>query len=676
MNARKSSTASSSRSGHQRLILSLLTVLPALLLNALAYQVPTSGTAWTGTGPYIKSMASGLQVRVSLTGATGMRALNDTSQLMGSNTTVPQLAASTNGLQIQTAVDSCQTSFSSSTTCTGLGTVTINFTDASGNAIKVRNPKLHISRIGGFSGSLAFGANLTLTTTGVTMGSPATGAKNLTVASSKFSPTSANGATACATSGASSGCGTIPFTGTTSTLAFNVGADRASVSVAWDNGASSASPNLDAYFITVTADEDFGDAPASFDPTQAASHIVGDLMLGSSVDPENLSTLASATSPNAVAAAANNNGTNGDGAEEDAISSFPGLYTNSSSYSLSVPISGASQAGRVCGWIDFNRDGVFAAATFERTCSSFAANASSVTLNWTGISGLSAGSNYLRLRAAYAAADFNPTGQQNSGEVEDYQLTITAPPALVSVTGTVWNDNDASISINGSPLETGTDAGGLTVYAVDGSGKVVDKATVAANGTYTLSSMPANSSLTLRLSTDPSIAVGSIPALLAPSLPSGWVNTGENLNGTSETITPGEIALTTTTANLSSQDFGIAQPSVSATVWIDLNRNGVRDNGEAIWDSSSANLTLYLTDANNVVIAKGTLQADGSLNFFGIAAGTYTLLVSADPSVAIGSQAPAPSLPSGWGTTGENTGNPATGTLDGTPDTKITVVIP
>lgn len=268
------------------------------------------------------------------------------------------------------------------------------------------------------------------------------------------------------------------------------------------------------------------------------------------------------------------------------------------------------------------------------------------------------------------------TGGPVGGVPTDDPATVTTGDPtvvqllLVQLSGLVWNDANASITQDG--LELGTNATALTIYAVDGGRLVIGKASVQADGTYTITGLPGNSSITLRMSIDSSVAVGGT-APITSSLPTGWVNTGENLNGTTETSTPGEIALTTTT-KFSSMNFGIAQPSFSATVWIDLNQNGVLDNSEAVWDTSS--LTLYLTDAGNTVVTKGTLQPDGRLNFFGIAAGTYTLILSTDSSVAVGSQAPAPSLPSGWVTTGENTGPAASGTLDGTADGKITVVIP
>ncbi|WP_174367791.1 S-layer family protein [Deinococcus sp. JMULE3] len=189
--------------------------------------------------------------------------------------------------------------------------------------------------------------------------------------------------------------------------------------------------------MAVSVDEDFGDAPASYDPTAAASHVVGGLKLGSTIDVDNTGTLNGGTavtpSPNAVPAGTDNTGTSGDGADEDAITSFPSLLTSASTYSLTVPISGASQAGQVCGWVDYNRNGIF--DTGERACASFSAGATSVTLNWSGLSGLSAGQNYVRLRASYDTAGVqNPTGRLDSGEVEDYRLSVTAPPLVCTNT--------------------------------------------------------------------------------------------------------------------------------------------------------------------------------------------------------------------------------------------------
>ncbi|MEH2325191.1 MAG: DUF4347 domain-containing protein [Nostoc sp.] len=130
----------------------------------------------------------------------------------------------------------------------------------------------------------------------------------------------------------------------------------------------------------------------------------------------------------------------------------------------------------------------------------------------------------------------------------------------VTISGTVFSDADADVTINGSDAGTNAGSANLTIYALDTAGKVLSKATVAANGTYSLTNIPANSSVTLRLSNDNSVAIGAT-APTASTIPSGWYYTGENKNGTVDgTIaTLGNIALTTTTSNLTNENFGIRQ---------------------------------------------------------------------------------------------------------------------
>jgi hypothetical protein len=124
----------------------------------------------------------------------------------------------------------------------------------------------------------------------------------------------------------------------------------------------------------------------------------------------------------------------------------------------------------------------------------------------------------------------------------------------VNLSGQVWKDTNKSITKDGS--EVGTDAGGLYVYLVDNSGNVLAKSSVQSDGTYSIVA-PINTSATLRLSTDGSKNYGQ--AAPATSLPNGWINTGENKNGVTETITPGEIAIATATASIANQNFGIVQ---------------------------------------------------------------------------------------------------------------------
>ena len=78
-------------------------------------------------------------------------------------------------------------------------------------------------------------------------------------------------------------------------------------------------------------------------------------------------------------------------------------------------------------WIDFNRDGVF--STSERAVGgsdSASASQQTIALTFSGFGAPVAGTSYLRCRLATAAAEVDSsTGPAATGEVEDYQITIT-----------------------------------------------------------------------------------------------------------------------------------------------------------------------------------------------------------------------------------------------------------
>jgi uncharacterized repeat protein (TIGR01451 family) len=84
---------------------------------------------------------------------------------------------------------------------------------------------------------------------------------------------------------------------------------------------------------------------------------------------------------------------------------------------------------KLCGWIDFNKNGVYDNAT-ERQCTNVADAATTATLTFTAPAGTS-GTTYARFRLSTDAAfitAMDPTGVATSGEVEDYQATITSAP--------------------------------------------------------------------------------------------------------------------------------------------------------------------------------------------------------------------------------------------------------
>ncbi|WP_031374274.1 prealbumin-like fold domain-containing protein [Lysobacter antibioticus] len=118
--------------------------------------------------------------------------------------------------------------------------------------------------------------------------------------------------------------------------------------------------------------------------------------------------------------------TNAAGDTDNAFASLP--IVGVGTYSLSVPVAGfqtvSGASPQLCGWIDFNRNGTF--ETGERACAGVTGNGN-VALNWTIPTGATyvAGESYARLRLGYTTSQVqNATGLADSGEVEDYPITL------------------------------------------------------------------------------------------------------------------------------------------------------------------------------------------------------------------------------------------------------------
>jgi uncharacterized repeat protein (TIGR01451 family) len=468
---------------------------------AAAYEIPSSpANTWTGTGNGVstKSTISGLRVNATVSGATTINTNGRTNTVFQTQnvTNVPTLPATTNGLWVLTTANS--TCSDASINCGNLGSLTFRFTDSLGFPIKVRNPVMHISRLGGFKSAgtnyYSLTAILNLTTSGVTMGNVTTGSRGMHVInagttlegnlSNWQTPTVADGTfadgfnhgtctTSAQTTGERAGCGSVPINGTISEISFNLEMRRTNTSVVWTDSTSAA----DAYLITFSFEEDFGDAPSSYEAGNPAVHTISDLRLGTLVAAENLTTAnGGAASTTATVTTSPAAGTS-KALDSDGLSSVPSINSNSagSPYTLTPTISGTSRPGKVCGWIDFNRSGTFDAS--EGTCTSFAAGDTSAPLNWTipnSVTGTNAGMTVLRLRVSYdetplTTSKFN--GPASSGEVEDYPLEITP------------SNSDMAVTLSGFPLSVspGSTVTGKITCAVQGPATAVD-ATCGATG--------------------------------------------------------------------------------------------------------------------------------------------------------------------------------------------------
>ena len=208
---------------------------------------------------------------------------------------------------------------------------------------------------------------------------------------------------------------------------------------------------------------DYGDAPQSYETAigapAVARHMLPDrdLYLGSAPDGEADGT----PGPNA----------DGDGADEDGVT-FPtkiapvgapefwrcGSYdTTVGEYCVSVSVANnTATAAQLVGWVDFDANGDFLGAN-ERSLPALAQATGGAAdntfttgnvpagfsgtriLRWTGISNATQAATYLRLRLTTDASFFSdaspaPTGQVDSGELEDHPIPVgTLPVGLMHV---------------------------------------------------------------------------------------------------------------------------------------------------------------------------------------------------------------------------------------------------
>ena len=187
--------------------------------------------------------------------------------------------------------------------------------------------------------------------------------------------------------------------------------------------------------------------------------------------------------------------------DEDGVAVFPSLATSSSSYSLTVNVTNTTgKSATLKGWIDFNRNGTFDAT--ESATASVANNATTATLTWNGLSGLSLGAKlYSRFRIATNATEIaNPTGLANDGEVEDYFELIPVVNAVDDI-----NQTPAGKTVSGNLLTNDTNLTSVTGASFNGNNLTVDgttentltkdgvtygKIVVKSDGTYTFTPEP------------------------------------------------------------------------------------------------------------------------------------------------------------------------------------------
>lgn len=161
---------------------------------------------------------------------------------------------------------------------------------------------------------------------------------------------------------------------------------------------------------------------------------------------------------------------------------------------------------------------------------------------------------------------------------------------LGSVEGTVFEDVNLNGNNNGEPL-----LGGLTVRLLDTEGNEVAQTTTDSNGFYVFNAV---------LQGDYLIVVETSGFLTNRDDLDGIGNNGELIQQVSLDSSVPEVV-----------NFGVAQPgSVEGEAWIDADRDGVRDPGEAPFEGVLVNLF----NADGILIGQTVTNANGIYQFNGL----------------------------------------------------------
>ena len=496
----------------------LYAVLAVLLLSfagyALANQTPSTST---GTGPVVKTYPGGLTMTVSETGAnTAFFAtsvpLNNTGAVTAAMLS-PAIAVTTNAVDFDVTATGCAIAVAR---CVNRGNITLTFSSA------VTNPVIHISGIGSNNGTPIYHTAFVMSSSDAPTLPTFTrlaGNTQFTVSSTEIRSTALNGGTNCTAATAAS-CGSVRINGTFTTVTMQL--DLLMAGTGTPTG-------TDGWTLTASVDEDFGDAPSSYDPTAAASHIVGGYFMGTAPTVENAGVTnvqATPVTPSPIASAI----AAGDGSDDGVT--FPTL-TRSVASTIDVAVTGAG--GRLQGWIDWADDGNFTTAGDQIATNAIDGGAGDtdgvvngiIRLAVTPPAGATQVTTISRFRwSPTAGVTYNTRG--TVGEVEDYEVTIYPQRADLSLTKTVSNAAPSTgsavsytltVSSAATPASTATTTGvtvqdtlpaGFTFVSASGTGTYNN-----GTGLWTVGSIAPGASATLTINGTVSAGAGTTVANIA-----------------------------------------------------------------------------------------------------------------------------------------------------------------
>ncbi|MES2440976.1 MAG: SdrD B-like domain-containing protein [Verrucomicrobiota bacterium] len=210
---------------------------------------------------------------------------------------------------------------------------------------------------------------------------------------------------------------------------------------------------------------------------------------------------------------------------------------------------------------------------------------------------------------------------------------VTIPFTAVGISGNVYNDANGLL---GTPVNTvdGSAYAGAALYANLVSGTTVAQVTTAAAGAYNFGTVAANTSYTVVISMTQGTVGSAAPAA---ALPSGYVNTGENIGtGTGSDGSPnGSLAVVVVTSPISNVNFGVERTPTANNVSASSQLNPAGTNQVTVptltgTDPEDAAITTFVI---NTLPGNGTLYYNGGLVTVGQTITSYnSTLLKLDPN--------------------------------------------
>jgi len=438
------------------------------------------------------------------------------------------------GLKITTSNDGCL----ANEICGGRGRMSLTFSQP------VVNPVFSFAGWGGRASGVSW-SEMRVLTAGVTV-SKLSGTNMVVSADGTYVEDGGQPSTTHCNAGVgatSAVCGSLQINGTISTVEFELFQQT-----------SGGTGNEDTWNITASMAEDFGLVPTTYETSGVASHGVGALKLGATVEADQASALYARTNADSVprwTSLANN------AKKDDGVSAWinsPTItFVPNSTYSTTIALSGVERTANLCGWIDFNRDEYFAFS--ERACATDpVANATSAMLTWTVPANVGSGLTYARVRLSYDSIT-DAVGKLGTGEVEDYSMLLPSDSLPAGVNDTSINGQDINQTI--SPLtndqfETGFPANNSTLKLC-GSGQTPNNCSVT--------TLAVNGEGTYTVNADGTVTFDPISTFTGTATPVTYqiTDTQATPRTTSATITPTVVPRPTASPNTTSGLLNITQ---------------------------------------------------------------------------------------------------------------------